>query len=131
MKNKPNNFRDMGGLVCQDGKVIKNGKLIRSAALFELSDEGKAMLDKLHIDTVLDLRSHEEIADKPDYIPEGSTYTHLPVFDNKEFDLVVVSKDQTDRVLALKGDGIEEMRWQKYMVYASMPFAKKTWSHLF
>ena len=131
MKNKPNNFRDMGGLACQDGKVIRSGKLIRSASLFELSDEGKAMLDGLHIDTVLDLRSNEEVANKPDYVPKGSTYTHLPVFDNKEFDLVVVSKEQTDRVLALKGEGIEEMRRQKYMVYASMPFAKKTWSHLF
>lgn len=131
MKNKPNNFRDMGGLACNDGRAIKQGKLIRSASLFELSDDGKRMLDNLHINTVLDLRSDEEVANKPDYVPLGSTYTHLPVFDNKQFDLVVVSKEQTDRVLALKGEGIEEMRKQKYMVYASMPFAKQTWSHLF
>ncbi|MBR2414498.1 MAG: tyrosine-protein phosphatase [Clostridia bacterium] len=131
MKNKPNNFRDMGGLACQNGKTIKQGKLIRCASLFDLSDEGKKMLDGLHIDTVLDLRSDEEVANKPDYIPKGSTYTHLPVFDNKEFDLVVVSKKQTDRVLALKGEGIDEMRRQKYMVYASMPFANKPWTHLF
>ena len=131
MKNKPNNFRDMGGLVCKDGKTIKPKKLIRSASLFELSDAGKRMLDNLHIDTVLDLRSNEEVANKPDYVPIGSTYTHLPVFDNKDFDLVVVSKEQTDRVLALKGEGIDEMRRQKYMVYASMPFAKQTWNHLF
>ncbi len=131
MKNKPNNFRDMGGLVCKDGKMIRHGKLIRSASLFDLSDEGKQMLDGLHIDTVLDLRSNEEIANKPDYVPLGSTYTHLPVFDNRKFDLVVVSKEQTDRVLALTGDGIEEMRRQKYTVYAQMPFAKQTWNHLF
>ncbi len=131
MKNKPNNFRDMGGLACNDGRTIKQGKLFRSASLFELSDDGKRMLDNLHINTVLDLRSDEEVANKPDYVPLGSTYTHLPVFDNKQFDLVVVSKEQTDRVLALKGEGIEEMRKQKYMVYASMPFAKQTWSHLF
>lgn len=131
MKNKPNNFRDMGGLASNDGRTIKQGKLIRSASLFELSDDGKRMLDNLHINTVLDLRSDEEVANKPDYVPLGSTYTHLPVFDNKQFDLVVVSKEQTDRVLALKGEGIEEMRKQKYMVYTSMPFAKQTWSHLF
>ncbi len=131
MKNKPNNFRDMGGLICDNGKGIRYGKLIRSASLFDLSDAGKAMLDDLHIDTVLDLRSNEEVANKPDYVPFGSTYTHLPVFDNKDFDLVVVSKEQTEKVLALKGDGIEEMRRQKYTVYAQMPFAKQTWNHLF
>ena len=131
MKNKPNNFRDMGGLACKDGKVIRSGKLIRSASLFDLSDDGKKMLDNLQIDTVLDLRSNEEVANKPDYVPGGSTYSHRPVFDNKDFDLVVVSREQTARVLALKGDGIDEMRRQKYMVYAAMPFAKHTWTHLF
>ncbi len=130
MKNKPNNFRDMGGLCCGE-KRIRQGKLYRSASLFDLSDTGKRMLDQLKIDTVLDLRSDEEVANKPDYVPSGSTHIHLPVFDNKEFDLVVVSKEQVDRVLSLKGDGIDEMRKQKYMVYASMPFAKQTWNHLF
>lgn len=130
MKNKPTNFRDMGGLCCGE-KRIRQGKLYRSASLFDLSDTGKRMLDQLKIDTVLDLRSDEEVANKPDYVPSGSTHIHLPVFDNKEFDLVVVSKEQVDRVLSLKGDGIDEMRKQKYMVYASMPFAKQTWNHLF
>lgn len=131
MKNKPNNFRDMGGLVCADGKTIKNGKLIRSASLFDLSDKGKRMLDALHINTVFDLRCANEIADKPDYIPQGSHYVNIPVFDEKQYDLVIVSKAQTERVLTLKGDGIDEMRRQKYGVYAEMPFAKNTWTHLF
>lgn len=131
MKNVPNNFRDMGGLACADGRKIKPGKLIRSASLFGLSAKGRAMLDGLHIDTVLDLRSKSEATDKPDYIPQGSSYCHLPVFDGEEFNLVVVSAEQRERVLALRGDACEEMRRQKYKVYAHIPFAKATWTQLF
>ena len=130
-KDYPNNYRDMGGLVCPTNKTIKQGKLIRSASLFDLSEKGKKMLDELHIDTVIDFRCAGETADKPDYIPKGSTYVHLPVFPDESYDLVTVSGDHTKRVLALKGDGIEEMRRQKYTVYTLMPFAKQTWEHLF
>ena len=119
MKDYPNNYRDMGGLPCPDNKHIRHGKLIRSASLFDLSE------------TVIDLRCASEVADKPDYIPTGSTRVHLPVFADGPYDLVTVSGDHTKRVLALKGDGIEEMRRQKYTVYTLMPFAKKTWEYLF
>ena len=72
------NFRDLGGIVLENGRVIKDGMIFRSGELFGLSDGDKAELDKLGIDYIFDLRGYDEVEYKPDYIPRGAVYRNVP-----------------------------------------------------
>ena len=54
------NLRDIGGYLTRDGKVVRWGKAFRSGALPLLTDADKALVDQLHIGTVVDFRSIEE-----------------------------------------------------------------------
>ena len=55
------NFRDLGGYRTDDGKTVARGMLFRSGAMTGLTDADIAYLDQFGINTVVDLRSNEEI----------------------------------------------------------------------
>ena len=75
------NVRDLGGMVTKDGRKIKDGKLFRSCLLYDASDKDKEILaDKIGI--IVDFRSDDEIASRPDPEIEGVAYLHLPAYDN-------------------------------------------------
>lgn len=59
------NFRELAY------KNIKEGKLFRSATLYELSPEDQKLLSDKNIKVIVDLRSPEEIAGKPDTQIDG------------------------------------------------------------
>lgn len=75
------NFRDLGGLKTTDGRFVKWGAIFRSAELKELSDEDKQSFKDLHIKTIVDLRSDQEIEDAPDDYPKnaGIKWVHNPL----------------------------------------------------
>ncbi|MGJ5640506.1 tyrosine-protein phosphatase [Formosa sp. S-31] len=75
------NFRDLGGIATTDGKHTKWGMLYRSGEIAELSKADLAYLEALRLKTILDLRSDEEIADKPDKYPSQVSWKHLPIGD--------------------------------------------------
>lgn len=54
------NFRDAGGYATFDGKRVKWGRIYRSGAMPLLSEGDYALLDKLGIVTIVDLRSLDE-----------------------------------------------------------------------
>lgn len=57
------NFRDLGGLPTEDGRITRPGRLYRSATLHDLGpDEATVLRDRLGIACVVDLRTAEEIA---------------------------------------------------------------------
>lgn len=64
------NFRDIGGYVTKDGKVVRWGKVFRSGAEPMLTPADLALVDQLHIGTVVDLRSIEEREINPDTIDD-------------------------------------------------------------
>ena len=68
------NFRDMGGLECNDGRHIRNGLFYRGAGLFYFSEEELKEFEKLGIRTIMDLRSGIEIEIEPDPKIEGADY---------------------------------------------------------
>jgi protein-tyrosine phosphatase len=53
---KINNFRDLGGYYESKTRQVRWGKLYRSGSLYLMSNKDKAILDSLHIHTILDLR---------------------------------------------------------------------------
>lgn len=55
------NMRDLGGYATKDGKVTKYNKFIRSNFFDTLSDNKKEWLLNKNINTVIDLRSKEEV----------------------------------------------------------------------
>ncbi len=59
------NFRDLGGLPTEDGRITRPGRLYRSATLHDLGlDEATFLRDRLGIACVVDLRTPDEIADQ-------------------------------------------------------------------
>lgn len=54
------NFRDLGGIVSDGDKTIKNGMLFRSANLDHMSKEDFEKFESLNIKTIVDLRAPAE-----------------------------------------------------------------------
>ncbi|WP_280341905.1 tyrosine-protein phosphatase [Nocardia neocaledoniensis] len=75
------NFRDIAdtgnGHPTQHGEHARQGAVYRSNAL-TASDADLTVLDGLHLSTVFDLRSADEIAQKPDRMPVGANYVSIP-----------------------------------------------------
>ena len=72
------NARELGGMVMQDGRSIRPGKLVRSAELSKASDKDVAILkDRFRLSDVYDFRFDAEVAGAPDREMEGVRNTHL------------------------------------------------------
>lgn len=74
------NFRDMGGIRTRDGHVIKEGKIIRSGKLSELTDRETAFLGEYGVRDDVDFRTAAERKNEPDRIPDVVSYHFAPVF---------------------------------------------------
>ncbi|MDL2237961.1 tyrosine-protein phosphatase [Christensenellaceae bacterium OttesenSCG-928-K19] len=65
--NKPENFRDLGGIKTTDGRQVKPGRLLRSGQLIGLDKQEKALLlGECGLKTVVDFRSAQETGRHPD-----------------------------------------------------------------
>ena len=81
------NARQLGGYVCADGRTIKDGVLLRSAALSTLTDEGaKTLAEKYHLRYVFDFRTETERSAQPDKEVEGAENVWLPAFASSLYD---------------------------------------------
>ncbi|GAB3079772.1 tyrosine-protein phosphatase [Micromonospora schwarzwaldensis] len=76
------NARDLGGLPTTDGRRVRAGRLVRTAALGRLTDEDLPVLGKLGVACVVDLRAaqEQEVA-PPDRLVGAPRMVHLPVYD--------------------------------------------------
>ena len=68
------NFRDLGGYPTKDGRIIKKGLFYRSGGIFLFNEEELEFFKKLGIHTIFDLRTSEEIEEKPNPRLEGINY---------------------------------------------------------
>lgn len=59
------NFRDLGGYVTQDGRRTRWRRLFRAASLGLLTPRDHALLDRLGLRTIFDLRATDERAKEP------------------------------------------------------------------
>jgi len=74
------NFRDLGGYTGAEGKRVAWGRVFRSDDLSRLTAADLAVLKGLGLRTICDLRHNDELKSRPDRVPEGCTYRHIPVF---------------------------------------------------
>ncbi|GAA3760340.1 tyrosine-protein phosphatase [Micromonospora maritima] len=76
------NARDLGGLPTTDGRRVRAGRLLRTAALGRLTDDDLPVLGKLGVACVVDLRDADEQAvAPPDRLVGDPRRVHLPVYD--------------------------------------------------
>jgi protein-tyrosine phosphatase len=73
------NFRDVGGLPTANGARIRPRRLFRSNALVAATADDRRTLEALHIATVVDLRSDDEVAWSDDVAAPGAARHHLPL----------------------------------------------------
>ncbi len=59
--NGASNFRDLGGYLTSNGKIVKKGNIFRSDHLSHLTNEDLEKVKALGIKTVCDFRSDEEV----------------------------------------------------------------------
>lgn len=109
------NFRDIGGYPTQDGRTVKWGLYYRAGRQDRMSDEDLEKLQALGVQTQIDLRKNDEVADQgrgplPDM---GANYCHLPV----------IPDGGSDELARLVGDtGISGARYLGYLT-----FGPETW----
>ncbi len=75
------NFRDLGGIVASDGRKVRSGMVFRSGVMDLLDDFDLSRLRAIGLKTVVDLRSSDEVAQRPNRLPEGVVSIHVPVRD--------------------------------------------------
>jgi protein-tyrosine phosphatase len=76
------NARDLGGLTTADGRTVEPGLVYRAPALGRLTDDDVAVLRRLGLSDLLDLRHGSEIESAPpDRLPPGPAVAHIPIFD--------------------------------------------------
>lgn len=75
------NCRDLGGLPVPGG-AVKRGRLIRSACLADIPQaDVEALAKQTRLSLVIDLRTGDEISQKPETLPAGVAWRHMPIFD--------------------------------------------------
>jgi len=94
---KVNNFRFLGGLKNQEGKILKDSLIYRSGNLHKLKSNSFDEFEKLKINKVIDLRTKQEITKETDHLPQNINYKNYPAFEDKNDEMKDAKK------LALKG----------------------------
>ncbi len=74
------NFRDLGGYLTVDGRMVRWRRVYRADALDQLTSADIVVLNNLGLRTVVDLRSHTEVRRAPHPFTEGLVrYRHTPL----------------------------------------------------
>ncbi len=76
---KLNNTRDLGGMPTKDGRHILPNKLLRSGELHQATPGDLEILRDHQLVEIIDLRTGEERAERPDPVIPGVQNLHLPI----------------------------------------------------
>lgn len=76
------NARELGGYVAEDGRAVRRGVFLRTAALGNATEADiKRLVDDYHLSLVIDLRMTSEIEQAPDPVMDGVENLHLGIID--------------------------------------------------
>lgn len=104
------NARELGGYRSADGRTVRHGVLLRTAALSGATDSDLQKLrEKYHLAVVADFRMDSEVERAPDPDLDGVRNLRLPIMDaellsertDRMRDLLAKSEDPTDRMAQL------------------------------
>lgn len=78
------NARELGGYKTRDGKTIRKGMLLRTAALADASQEElDSLINRYHLSAVIDLRASYEVAEDPEPVLEGVAQYNFRIMDEQ------------------------------------------------
>jgi protein-tyrosine phosphatase len=107
------NFRDLGGYETDDGRRVRWRHLFRADGLHRLTDSDHARLADLGLVTVVDLRTHDEVAERGMFQSPGDDVVrhHLSMLDvlppREELPTWIDADVVAWRYLEMLGDGEE------------------------
>ena len=94
------NARELGGYACEDGRVVRSGVFLRTAALANATeDDLRRLKDDYHLCVVLDLRMSIEVESAPDPEIDGVKNLHLGIIDEE----AMAAKQQAMSAEAMEG----------------------------
>jgi protein-tyrosine phosphatase len=111
------NFRDLGGYTTSDGRVVKWGKLYRTDALNELTDDDQVYLERLGIQRIVDFRIPDEAGDAPDKLPPAlrDRYINMPIGFNEGNYAEFIKKIMSGDTAGMNLDGALEQGNVKFV----------------
>lgn len=75
------NFRDLGGVKLKDGSILPTGKYLRGKTMFGFKQKDiDYLVQNYGLKTIIDLRTNQEMEEKPNPPIEGVTFIHMPIF---------------------------------------------------
>ena len=129
------NARELGGYLTNDGRKVKHGVLLRTAALYRISSDDVTRLTKdYNLSVIADLRMSLEAESKPDPVIEGVKYVNLRVINEELF------KQELEKKLAFEGDAVKRLMMiadsglvshDMYVGFLSEESGKKAYSEFF
>lgn len=122
------NLRDLGGLYTPEGKMIKPGRLFRSANLHHASQHDLDTLNLMGLKKVFDLRTEWEVAAEPDHLHAGWKLFHEPLL--HETTLASQFGSELNFVKSTVEDMNETMK-DAYILMFSSERGKESWKVLF
>lgn len=115
------NFRD-----CAHGSMRPN-RILRSESLYKLpSADQTTLLEKYGLKVIVDLRTVQEAGDKPDVVPAGVTYRHIPLITMEEMGS---ANEKEAKRLILKERRLPDI-YDYYRRFV-LPERKKAWNEIF
>lgn len=107
------NARELGGYPTEDGRVVRHGRLLRSATLQDLSErDAKRLRERYGLSAIADLRTSPEVDESPDPILDGVNYLNLHVVEDS-----TIRKRSADLVDTFGEYGPDdEAEWACWMV---------------
>ena len=125
------NIRDLGGLITNDGRVIKSGRLFRGGVLNKVTEEDLEILNSFHLTDIIDFRDYDEYKYNGDVQLLGVRYHNFPAIQEhvKKED----RKNDDGNLLWFVGeheDGFEHMKGQ-YRTLVTTEKGIKAYKNLF
>ena len=126
------NLRDLGGMTGADGKKIREGRLIRSAQLYNATKKDMALLESLHIRKIFDFRNAQEAKEKPDPSLPGCEYINLSILEGSsavswETKRTEPSGTDSENTESTPKSGIEQM-CDAYRDFVRKPASREQYS---
>lgn len=123
---------DLREVMTRDWKLIKPRLLYRSANLAKVPDGGQKLYDKFHIRYVIDLRTDDEVAAKPETLIPEIQYFHIPIADNAENPIVTKENRLAFlKELSARPGGTREYMRQFYPLLINSPKAIEGYKKIF